>query len=373
MPANVEEERVLEFGIQFFPAVGPAEKSARDYWRDALDLVGLCDTLGYTSVRTVEHYFRSYGGYSPNPLTFLAAAAGRTSRARLITGAVLPIFNHPLKIAAEIGLVDAISNGRLEAGFARAFLPHEFARFGVSVDQSRARFDEGLEQVRRLLEEEDVTCEGQFHSFRRVTSLPRPTQRPRPPFWIAAVTTPESFANAGKLGHSVMCVPFVGGKMRELLQVYRDAWRAAGHPGAGRVMMSFHMYCAPTFDEARAIARDSLNRYLKSFVAAASDWVEGVNSKDYPNYDKMIESLSKETFESQVEKGLAWIGPPDQIVRNIEAFSDAVGGFDIASLQVNFGTIPYADASRSMALFAEQVMPRFVRHRQDSGYALSSS
>ena len=88
----------------------------------------------------------------------------RSKKTRLITGAVLSAFNHPLKLAGEIGMLDAISGGRLEVGFARAFLPHEFARFGVSVHESRARFEEGMEQVRRLLEEEDVTSEGKFHS-----------------------------------------------------------------------------------------------------------------------------------------------------------------------------------------------------------------
>lgn len=53
----------MEFGIQFFPDVGPGEKSAAQFWADALHLVSLCDPLGYTSVRTVEHYFHRYGGY----------------------------------------------------------------------------------------------------------------------------------------------------------------------------------------------------------------------------------------------------------------------------------------------------------------------
>ncbi len=155
----------MEFGIQFFPDVSPEEKSGADYWSDALSLVALCDLLGYTSVRTVEHYFHRYGGYSPNPIVFLAAAAMRTRNARLITGSVLPVFNNPLKLAGEIGMLDAISGSRLDVGFARAFLPHEFTHFGVSLDESRARFDEGLEQVRRLLEEENVTAQGEFHSF----------------------------------------------------------------------------------------------------------------------------------------------------------------------------------------------------------------
>src|ERR1700721_129542 len=107
----------------------------------------------------------------------------------MVPGPVLPAFNNPLKIAGELAMLDALCDGRLDIGFARAFLPHEFARFGVRLDESRARFDEGMEQVRLLLERENVTCDGRYHSFRNVPSLPRPTQQPRPPFYVAALAT----------------------------------------------------------------------------------------------------------------------------------------------------------------------------------------
>jgi alkanesulfonate monooxygenase SsuD/methylene tetrahydromethanopterin reductase-like flavin-dependent oxidoreductase (luciferase family) len=227
------------------------------------------------------------------------------------------------------------------------------------VDESRARFDEGLEQVTRLLEEENVTAKGRFHNFERATSLPRPTQRPRPPFWIAALSTEESFENAGRLGHYLMGIPLGGAQMARLMKIYRDAWTAAGHHGHGRVMLAFHMFCADTREEAATIAREPLNIYLKSIVAAASDWISGAASNDYPNYQKTIEFLSKETFESQVEKGGAWVGTPDDIRRSIAAYDTQVGGFESASLQVNFGMIGQADAERSMTLFAREVMPHF--------------
>ena len=349
----------MRFGIQFFPDVGPDVKSGRDYWQEALGLVALCDEYGYDNVRTVEHYFNAYGGYSPNPIVFLAAAAQASKQARMVTGAVLPVFNNPLKLAGEIGMLDALSDGRLDVGFARAFLPHEFARFRVSVDESRARFDEGMEQVRRLLEEENVTCEGRFHSFDNITSLPRPTQVPRPPFYVAALSTPDSFRFAGQKGHGVMAIPMAGGMMTELIGIYRAAWQEAGHPGQGTVMLAFHMFCHE--DEARAteIARDPLNRYLRSLVDAASDWTAGMSSEDYPNYDKIIAALARETFETQTEKGAAWVGPPARLIETIERYDEMVGGFDIASMQVNFNTIPAAAAERSMRLFGEQVMPHF--------------
>ena len=253
----------MELGIQFFPDLGPGEQSGVNYWSEALHLVGLCDELGYTSVRTVEHYFHPYGGYSPNPIVFLSATAMQTKKARLITWAVLPTFNNPLKLAGEIGMLDAISGGRSEVGFGRAFLPREFARFKESLDESRARFEEGVEQVRRLLEEENVTAEGKFHSFADVTSLPRPTQQPRPPFWIAAVGSPESFARAGRNGYEIMAIPMAGGQMAELTGIYRENWQSAGHPGRGLVMMAFHMLFHPDSAEAANLARGPLNRYLR--------------------------------------------------------------------------------------------------------------
>ncbi|HEY8290315.1 MAG TPA: LLM class flavin-dependent oxidoreductase [Acetobacteraceae bacterium] len=348
----------MQVGIQFFPDVGPDVKSARDYWQEALRLVGLVDRYGYSHVRTVEHYFHPYGGYSPNPIIFLAVAAQVTRYARLVTGAVLPAFSNPLKVAAELAMLDALCGGRLDAGFARAFLPHEFSRFGVELNESRARFDEGVEQVRLLLEQEDVTAVGRFHSFSHVTSLPRPTQKPRPPFYVAALATPESFERAGTAGYGVMAIPMAGSAMKELLATYRDAYARAGHGGHGTVMLAFHMLCHERQQEAERLAREPINRYLRSLVDAASDWTAGASSADYPGYDKIIAGLARETFETQVEKCAAWVGTPECILDTVATYRQQIGDFDIASLQVNFNDLPVAAAEASMRLFGERVLPR---------------
>jgi alkanesulfonate monooxygenase SsuD/methylene tetrahydromethanopterin reductase-like flavin-dependent oxidoreductase (luciferase family) len=347
----------MQVGIQFFPDIGPDVKSARDYWQEALSLVGLCDRFGYSHVRTVEHYFHPYGGYSPNPVVFLAAAAQVTRHARLVTGAVLPAFNNPLKLAAELAMLDALSDGRLDIGFARAFLPHEFARFGVKLDESRARFDEGMEQVRLLLEQENVTSAGRFHSFSNVTSLPRPTQKPRPPFYVAALATKASFERAGAGGHAVMAIPMAGGAMAELIGIYRDAWKRAGHPGRGTVMLAFHMFCHEDQAAAEQIAREPLNRYLRSLVAAASEWMSGETSADYPGYDKIIAALARDDFESQVAKCAAWVGTPHRILDTVATYRRQIDDFEVASLQVNFNNIRLADAEASMCLFGKKVLP----------------
>ncbi|MFT5439747.1 MAG: alkanesulfonate monooxygenase SsuD [Alphaproteobacteria bacterium] len=351
----------MEFGMQFFPCVEPEEKPGAQYFSECLEITELADVYGYTHIRTVEHYFHPYGGYSPNPIVFLTAASQRTKKARLVTGAVLPIFNHPLKVAGEIGMLDAISGGRMEVGMARAFLPHEFRRFGISLDESVARFDEGYDQLKRLLEEENVSSDGQFHSFEDVTSLPRPTQKPRPPFWTAALNNADSFEKAGRVGNWIMGIPIAGSRMRELLGIYREAWNSAGHPGKPRIMLAFHLLCHEDRDEAMRIARAPVKKYFDMLVDAASDWGSGALSDDYKGYDKIVEQLSKEDLDSQMEKSSAWVGRPEDIIEVVHEYDRLVGGFDDASMQVNFATLPHDEALRSVRLFGEKVIPHFAR------------
>jgi len=275
--ARTEDAPAMQFGLNFFPCLSPAQRSAEQHFAEVLHLASLCDALGYTHVREVEHYFEPYGGYSPNPIVLLAAASRVTRKARLVTGAVLPAFNNPLKLAGEIGMLDAICGGRLDVGFARAFLPHEFERFGVSLDESRDRFTEGVEQVRLLLEQENVSHSGRFHRFSNVTSLPRPTQKPRPPFWIAALGTPQSFEEAGRRGYNLMAIPLDPHRMSELLGLYREAWRSAGHPGRGVVMNSFLMCCATDRQDALDTARAPISGHLAGLVDSASGWLTGAS------------------------------------------------------------------------------------------------
>ncbi len=356
----------MEFGMQFFPDVKPAQKSAAQYFDECLRLVEYCDPYGYSHVRIVEHYFHPWGGYSPNPIVFLSAAAQRSKKARMVTGAVLPVFNNPLKLAGEIAMLDAISNGRLDVGFARAFLPFEYRHFGISMDESVARFEEGLEQVRVLLEGENVSHAGKFHRFADVTSLPRPTQLPRPNFYIAAVATPASFERAGTLGHWVMAIPGVGATPSELVQIYREAWRKAGHRGKPKIMLAVFMLCHEDREEAIRIAKGPIERHFESIADAVAEHATRAPSPDYQNYDKLVAKMRAETFAGQVAHKAAFVGTPKDLIEQFHEFDTLMGGCDHASLQVNYNDMAYEDAESSVKLFGEKVMPHFAKLRAKS-------
>jgi natural product biosynthesis luciferase-like monooxygenase protein len=350
----------MKFGINFFPSFRTSDYSTADYFAQCLRLAERADRLGFNSIKTVEHYFYDYGGRSPNPVVLLAAVAARTQRIRLITGAVIPAFNNPVKLAAELALLDNLSNGRLDVGFGRAFIPKEFDVFGVSMDDSRARFEEGIDIVRRLWTEDRVSYDGKFHRFRDVHLEPRPVQTPHPPIWTAAIQSIDSFIWAGRHGYNVMIVPYVGGieKVRDMVRAYRQAWRDAGHPpGQEQIQTSLHCYIAETLPKALEGVRPRVARYIDVFKEAVDSW-GGHQAAQYAGYAKMVESIAQTTLESMLAGHQALIGTPDDLIEQIAYQVDAFGEIE-PSMQINFGGIGEDEAARTLELFAKHVMPRF--------------
>src|SRR3990167_7852138 len=124
----------MDFGLSFLPDVNHTKLPAPDYFDHAIALSKFADAAGFKTIKMTEHYLHDYGGYCPSPLIFLASVAAITKHIRLMTGCILPAFHHPIQIAAETALLDAISKGRLDVGFARAYLPYEFSAFGIDID-----------------------------------------------------------------------------------------------------------------------------------------------------------------------------------------------------------------------------------------------
>ena len=257
-------------------------------------------------------------------------------------------------------MLDNISNGRLDAGFGRAFIPKEFDTFGVKMDESRARFEVGIDIVTRLWTEEPLSFEGRFHRFQDVRLMPRPVQRPHPPIWIAAVATKESFVWAGRHGYHIMIVPFASNLDldRELVQSYRDAWLAAGHPpGAEQIQSSLHCYVAETHQEAMEGFKRPVARYIEVFAEAVRSWA-GQESSQYAGYNKLVEAITALSAEKMIESHTALVGRPEEVIEQVEFNRKLIGEHE-PSMQINFGGINEREAFRTVELFAARVMPRF--------------
>jgi alkanesulfonate monooxygenase SsuD/methylene tetrahydromethanopterin reductase-like flavin-dependent oxidoreductase (luciferase family) len=349
----------MGFGISFLPDGAPKTKSPVTYFADALELSEIADDAGLRFVKMTEHYLHPYGGYCPSPLMFLSAVAARTRQIRLFTGAILPVFHHPLQIASEVALLDALSGGRAEIGFARAYLPYEFEAFGIPLDESRDRFTQTVKAVTRLWREADVSIESEFFAFHKATVLPRCTQTPHPPVWVAAVRSRQSFAWIGEEGFKLLVTPgFTGpASISEFISIYRESFRAPpeGARSGQEVAISLPLYIRDTDAAACAEADSYLGRYLEVWADAAKAW-DAVGSRDYPGYSGMAGTLRATTPEAMRRSGAAIVGCPQHVVEQIHRLREELS-IDHILWQVDFGAMPGEAARQTLTRFIEKVLP----------------
>ena len=113
--------------------------------------------------------------------------------------------------------------------------------------ESRERFAETLEILKRAWTEAAFSYQGKYYSFDNVALTPKPYQKPWPEIRIAA-NSADTFPAIAKLGHAVFVAVRLG-TIEELgpnIAAYREAWKEAGHPGEGKVFLRAPVYVAET-------------------------------------------------------------------------------------------------------------------------------
>src|SRR4051794_37899582 len=107
-----------------------------------MDQVVMLDGLGLDLVWFTEHHFLD-DGYLPSWVPMAGAIAARTKRVRLSSDVCLMPFNHPLRLAEVLAVLDNISNGRIEGGGGTGYPPHRVRRLGLPVARRQSLTEEG--------------------------------------------------------------------------------------------------------------------------------------------------------------------------------------------------------------------------------------
>jgi alkanesulfonate monooxygenase SsuD/methylene tetrahydromethanopterin reductase-like flavin-dependent oxidoreductase (luciferase family) len=152
-----------------------------------IDQIAALDRLGLDLVWFTEHHFLD-DGYLPSWIPVAGAIAARTRHVRLSCDVCLLPFNHPIRLAEDLAVLDNLSNGRVELGVGMGYAPHEFAGFGLPVSRRVSLTDEGIEVLRRCFTGERFSFQGKRYSFTDVIIRPGYVQPGGPPLWVAAMS-----------------------------------------------------------------------------------------------------------------------------------------------------------------------------------------
>jgi alkanesulfonate monooxygenase SsuD/methylene tetrahydromethanopterin reductase-like flavin-dependent oxidoreductase (luciferase family) len=286
-----------------------------------LDLLQLADELGFDWVAVTEHHFLPR--LSSAPMVLAGALSQRIRRAQVaVLGPTLSILN-PLKVAEEFATLDNLLRGRLVAGVLRG-TPYELRAYNIPPEESRARFEEGVElMLRAWTSPEPFAWHGRFFQFPVVSIWPGPIQKPHPPLLVSG-KSPES-GNFAATHHLPIGLSFETlEQARAAVEHYRSAAAQAGWtPRAEDVLYRAYCYVAETDALAEA-------------------------------------ALERSSFGHRTDPGGFFHGCPDTVFAQIQHFADVIGTVDLL-FNDNRGRgieLPYDLSERSLRLFAAEVLPR---------------
>jgi probable F420-dependent oxidoreductase len=126
-----------------------------------------------------RQYWHTY-----DPFVALTAAATATSKLRIGTGICLVIERDPIVCAKEVASVDHLSGGRFEFGVGAGWNREEMANHGTDPRVRMAVMRERVEAMKAIWTSDEASYAGEYVSFDRIWSWPKPAQRPHPPVLV---------------------------------------------------------------------------------------------------------------------------------------------------------------------------------------------
>ena len=125
------------------------------------------------------------GGMCLEPLAMMAAVAGQTRTARILTSVMVVPYREPMLTAKLVSTIDHLSGGRTILGCGAGWMPEEFEAVGAEPFAERGKVtDEYIDIYRELWTKEAPEFDGQYRKFSDIYFSPKPVQDPHPPIWV---------------------------------------------------------------------------------------------------------------------------------------------------------------------------------------------
>ena len=343
-----ESDKMIEIGIDSFAAatIDPETGAFTDPVKDMhrlLERMAFADKMGLDSFAIGEHYRKEF--LDSSNTVILAAAAALTKNIRLGSAVTVLSSADPVRVFQNFATLDLISNGRAEMVVGRGSFTDSFPLFGLDIHDYGDLFEEKLELLLKIRDEEVITWNGKFRApLKDQPIYPRPLQK-EIPIYRGVGGTPASFIKAGQQGIPLM-VAVIGGqteRFRPLVDLYRDAYRDAGHQ---KEKMKIGLHSLGFVGDNQM---DTLDTYFPGYAKMFNDIGK---ERGWP-------PVSREGFDAQSdEAGALVVGDPKRVADKIIRHSEALGGVDRFTFQMDNPFLTHEQLMKSIKLIGEEVIPR---------------
>ena len=340
----------MKFGV--FDHVDRREQAADEtpinvLYEERLKLVEAAEQAGFYAYHVAEHHLTRLG-MAPVPSIYLAAVAQRTTTIKL--GALvntLP-FYHPLLLLEQIGMLDNLSNGRLQLGVGRGISPYEHAYFGIDTLKSGEIYAEYLDVLMMGLQGELLDYHGKYVDILKAPMVIPTLQKPYPPLWIPSVSL-ESREFAARYGANLICAgptPAVSEAIshyKELWETFSDTPQRRNSPVTDPLMGIWRYLCvAETDAEAQEIGFAAFKLHMDTLNSLWKMWggIAGI----YMDNPQLAQDI-----------GFIVCGSPSTVRQKLQEDAGLLG-VNYMMFSMAYGNMTHQRAMTSLDLFASDVM-----------------
>jgi alkanesulfonate monooxygenase SsuD/methylene tetrahydromethanopterin reductase-like flavin-dependent oxidoreductase (luciferase family) len=335
-----------------------AARSDREIFNEELGIARIADETGFDAVWTIEHHFTPYTMVT-NPLQYLTYIAGITRHVDLGTMVTVLPWHNPVRVAEDVNMLDAFigPDRNVICGVGRGLGRREYAGLGIDQNEARGRFDESLQVLRQLLATGQCDFDGEFYKIHGLHLRPQPERDLSVNLWCAGGTE-QTVQIIAKHGVRPLTIPTTSldialANMRRYAALRKAAGFAPSH-----TKLALWTYVAETESAARAGAE----RYMVEYADSALRHYELLgthlkNIKGYEQYGATQDALRQDAspFRQGFFSSHPW-GTPEQTIRRATELANAFGTNELMFI-FKYGSMPMAEAEKSMRLFAREVMP----------------
>jgi len=355
----------VKFGLFYqLPCADTQSGSVR--YQETIEQIMHADTLGFDCAWLAElHFFKAFS-IMASPLIVATAIAQHTKNIRLgIAVNLLPLY-HPLRSAEDGATVDILSNGRLEFGVGRGAIPLHFSGFNVDREESRERFEESLDVIKKAWTTDSFSHQGKYYQIPETSVVPKPLQKPHPPLRVAA-NSPDTAVFAGKARYPVFVASVTNPlpRMFEQVATYRQAWGeslqlAGGGTVEPDVSTMFFFHPGESLEHVRHDVEPSLRNYFHSVSGMVRAGVKSqgshANDESYRYLQDVQKLIDNITFE-KITESMAIFGSSQNCLAKVKALHKELGMKELICWFNPGGLVPHEKVLTAMSRFAREIMP----------------
>ncbi len=334
----------MKFCVQLNPQVA-VDKPGESLMQTLIEQVRVADAVGFDAFSMGDHH-NIPGLQRLNQVPALARLCAEAKHCAVGTAVMLLGLRHPVTVASELASLDVLNGGKSFFAFGLGYRDEELNAFNLTRSQRFHRFIEGVEIIKRLWTEDNVSFDGKVFKLKHVTVDPKPIQKPRPPIWLAA-NTDIAVQRAAKLGDGWLIGPHSAiDELDRQVQLCRSAWTGAGKAGAPQTPIIRETFVADSRKEAVEKARPCLEHLYRGIYVK---WKQNEAMKDPGELSWAFDKLAKGRFI---------LGSPSECIEQIHEYEERLGlSYMLPRFDWTPG-LPHDEILASMRLFGEKVIQR---------------